>query len=135
MFGDGSQSRAFSYIDDVAPVMAQAWNKPEAWNRVFNVGADRPYQVRALAEVIGKEFSVQPVINFLPERNEVKDAYCSHEKVRSFFPGLREPVTLEEGIHRMGSWARKVGARTGSRFAGIEISRNLPPSWAALAVE
>jgi UDP-glucose 4-epimerase len=132
MFGDGSQTRAFSYIDDVAPALVQAWTKPEAWNQVFNVGADTPYEVRALAEVVGREFSVQPEIRFLPERNEVKHAYCSHEKVRGFFPGLGAPVALEEGIHRMGAWARKVGSRAGGRFEDIEITRNLPPSWAAL---
>jgi hypothetical protein len=44
-------------------------------------------------------------------------------------------VSLEEGIHRMGAWARKVGSRTGSKFEDIEITRNLPPSWAALTVK
>ena len=133
MFGDGSQSRAFSYIDDVAPVMVQAWTKPEAWNQVYNVGADTPYEVRTLAEVIGKEFGVTPKVNFLPERNEVKHAYCSHEKVRKFFPELAAPVSLEEGVHKMGQWALKAGSRAGSIFENIEITRNLPPSWAALA--
>lgn len=135
MFGDGSQTRAFSYIDDVAPAMALAWKKPEAWNQVFNVGADTPYEVRALAEVVGREFAVTPQINFLPERNEVKHAYCSHEKARSFFPELGAPVALEEGIHRMGTWARKAGSRAGTRFEDIEITRNLPPSWAALTAK
>ncbi len=42
IFGDGTQTRAFSYIDDVAPVIAAAIDTPDAWNQVFNVGADRP---------------------------------------------------------------------------------------------
>src|SRR5580692_11540570 len=40
LFGDGTQTRAFSYIDDVAPVIAGIYDRPEAWNQVFNVGAD-----------------------------------------------------------------------------------------------
>ena len=50
IFGDGTQTRAFSYIDDVAPVMAAAIDEPGAWNQVFNVGADEPWPLNELAE-------------------------------------------------------------------------------------
>ena len=40
IFGDGTQTRAFSYIDDVAPVIADAIDTPAAWNETFNIGAD-----------------------------------------------------------------------------------------------
>ncbi len=49
IFGDGTQTRAFSYIDDVAPIMAAALDEPRAWNQVFNVGADRPWPLNDLA--------------------------------------------------------------------------------------
>ena len=39
IFGDGEQRRAFSYIDDVAPLIARAPLLPDARNHVFNVGA------------------------------------------------------------------------------------------------
>jgi UDP-glucose 4-epimerase len=132
LFGDGTQTRAFSYIDDVAPVIAGIYDRPEAWNQVFNVGADQPYEVRQLAEAVAREFGVEPKLNFLPERNEVKHAYCSHEKVRRFFPQLAPPVALEEGLRRMAAWARKAGARTGQSFENIEVPLNLPSSWNAL---
>src|SRR6266850_3104802 len=35
IFGDGTQTRAFSYIDDVAPMMAEAIETPAAWNETF----------------------------------------------------------------------------------------------------
>ena len=38
IFGDGTQTRAFSYIADVAPVIARAPDVPAAYNEVFNVG-------------------------------------------------------------------------------------------------
>jgi UDP-glucose 4-epimerase len=132
MFGDGTQTRAFSYIDDVVPALTGIVGKPEAWNQVFNVGADTPFEVRTLAEIVAKEFQTQPKIEFLPERREVKHAYCSHDKVRKYFPNLPAPVPLEEGIRRMAAWARRAGSRTGERFGHIEIPRNLPPSWSAL---
>src|SRR4029077_14973335 len=44
-FGDGQQSRAFSYIDDVALIIARSLEVPESVGEVFNIGADRPYTV------------------------------------------------------------------------------------------
>ena len=49
VFGDGLQTRAFSYIDDVAPLIARAPLVPGAINEVFNVGADTPYTIVELA--------------------------------------------------------------------------------------
>jgi UDP-glucose 4-epimerase len=40
IFGDGSQTRAFSHVDDVAPVIAGSVDVPAARNATFNVGAD-----------------------------------------------------------------------------------------------
>src|SRR6516165_7579374 len=51
IFGDGSQTRAFSYIDDVAIPIAKSVNIPKAFNQVFNIGADKPYTVNELAQV------------------------------------------------------------------------------------
>jgi UDP-glucose 4-epimerase len=133
VFGDGTQTRAFSFVDDVAPVIASVWNQPEVWNQVYNVGADTPYEVRHLAEVVSREFGVEPKIKFLDERKEVKHAYCSHDKVRKFFPKIGAPVSLEEGVRRMAVWARKAGSRTGERFENIEVPINMPPNWEALA--
>src|SRR6202050_5715807 len=45
VFGDGSQQRAFTHIDDVAPVIAGSVNYPAAANQVFNIGADVPHTV------------------------------------------------------------------------------------------
>ncbi len=50
VFGDGLQTRAFTHIDDVAPVIARSIDVSEAANEVFNVGADTPYTVLDLAQ-------------------------------------------------------------------------------------
>src|SRR5580693_8705680 len=54
IFGDGKQTRAFSYIDDVAPVIAASIGRTGSYNEVFNVGADKPYSVSELAHVVAK---------------------------------------------------------------------------------
>lgn len=132
IFGDGMQTRAFSYIDDVAPVIAASIARPECYNQIFNVGADTPYTVAELASVVAKCMGLPANIRHLEARNEVVHAYSSHEKVQKYFGDLIRNVPLEEGITKMAAWAKKVGARQGKPFKGIEVRAKLPPSWAAL---
>jgi UDP-glucose 4-epimerase len=129
IFGDGKQTRAFSYIDDVAPVIAASISRPDAYNQVFNVGADKPFSVNELAEVVAKEMGVEPKIKYLDARNEVVDAYSSHDKVKKSFGDLIHNVPLEEGVAKMAAWANKAGSRQGQTFKGIEVRKNMPPSW------
>lgn len=128
IFGDGLQTRAFSYIRDITPVMADVIDMPEAWNEVFNVGADQPYTVRELAERVARAMGVAPDIRHLPPRNEVLHAYSSHDKVRRVF-GERRLHSLDEGLAAMAAWVRQHGARSSQKFKDIEIARNLPPVW------
>jgi UDP-glucose 4-epimerase len=128
IFGDGEQTRAFSYIDDVAPIIAQSVFNERAYGEVFNVGADQPYTVNYLAQVVCQAMGVEPNIVHLPPRNEVKHAFSSHEKVRQFFD-VPEPVPLEDGVARMAAWVRRVGSRRTREFANIEIPRGLPAGW------
>ena len=132
IFGDGTQTRAFSYIDDVAPVIAASIARPACYNQVFNVGADKPYSVAELANVVAKAMGVPPQIKHLEARNEVVHAYSAHEKVHQYFHDLIKNVSLEAGVNQMAVWAKQVGARQGQAFEGIEVAKNLPPSWARL---
>jgi hypothetical protein len=63
----------------------------------------------------------------------VKHAYSSHENLRRVFPELPEPTALAEGIRRMAEWVKRVGARAPVEFEAIEVTKNLPPSWAKTA--
>jgi len=100
IFGDGEQTRAFSYIGDVAPIIAGAVDRPEAYQQVFNVGADQPYSVNELARVVCRELGAEFAPRYEPARVEVKHAYSSHEKVARVF-GYRPRYSLEEGV---GGW-------------------------------
>jgi len=128
VFGDGTQTRAFSYIGDVAPAIAEAVKVPEAYNQVFNVGADQPYSVNELATCVAQAMGVEPNIIHMPARNEVLNAYSSHEKERRTF-GDRPLVSLEEGLRRMADWVKAHGARSSQKFKDIEVTKNFPKAW------
>jgi UDP-glucose 4-epimerase len=128
VFGDGTQTRAFSYIDDVAIPIAKSVTIPAAQNEVFNIGADKPYTVNELATVVCNEFGVKADIKHLSARNEVLHAYSDHAKAHRVF-GEPTGITLQEGIKRMAAWAKKTGARQGQEFENIEIMEKLPDGW------
>lgn len=134
IFGDGTQSRAFSYIDDVAIPIAKSVTIPAAYNQIFNIGADKPYSVNELAEVVSREFGEEPNIKYLAARNEVLHAYSDHTKAHKVFGGATG-IDLREGIHRMAVWAKKVGARQSKEFDNIEITEKLPEGWNLLKKE
>jgi UDP-glucose 4-epimerase len=132
VFGDGEQQRAFTHINDVAPLIAQSVDIPAAWNQVFNIGADVPFTVNHLAKVIAQALGKECKTRHLDARNEVKLAFSDHSKMDKAF-GLRKKTSLEEGINAMAKWVIAHGARASNVFENIEIEKNLPASWAAAA--
>lgn len=128
VFGDGSQSRAFSYIGDIAPIIASAPVMRSFQNQVFNIGSDSAHTVLDLAHTVAKAMGVTPNIRHLEERNEVQHAYSSHAKLRRWAQPT-STTCLEDGIHRMAVWAKQRGPRPCPPFTSIEVRRNLPPSW------
>jgi len=129
VFGDGLQTRAFSHVADVAPLIARSSLLSKSANEVYNIGADTPYSVLDLAEEVARAFGVPPRLEHLPARNEVVHAFSDHNKAKETF-GPGRTVGLEEGIGRMAEWVRAHGPMQPVNFAGqIEVDRNLPPSW------
>jgi UDP-glucose 4-epimerase len=128
IFGDGEQQRAFTYIADMAPIIARAPLMDQSRNRVFNVGADYPCTVNALAFFVARAMEVDLRAVHLPAREEVQLAYADHSALREAFGCIPE-TPLEEGLRRMASWVKMVGVRSGKEFENIEISRNLPLAW------
>lgn len=129
IFGDGQQTRAFTYIDDVAPIIARSIENPTSRGMVFNIGADQPYTVLHLAHVVAQSFGKLPRIEHLPPRVEVEHAWSSHDLLRSVF-SVPDPTPLEVGVGRMIEWAKTVGPRETPQFTGIELeSDRFPAGW------
>ncbi|SPJ15245.1 UDP-glucose 4-epimerase [Syntrophobacter sp. SbD2] len=128
IFGDGQQKRAFTHIDDVAPIIAEAVSVPPARKQVFNIGADESFTVNQLAEIVAEAMGLPCRVKYLPPRNEVFIAFSDHEKAYRTFQ-RRPSISLEAGIESMAAWVKVNGARQSSPFSDIEIMKNMPPSW------
>jgi UDP-glucose 4-epimerase len=128
IFGDGSQTRAFSYIGDVAPHIANCVNVSAAQNQVINIGADKNYTVGELANTTMEVMGIKGELRYLPARNEVMHAYSDHTKARIIF-GNSSYVALKDGLAKMSLWAKNAGIRKSSKFENIEILDKLPSFW------
>jgi len=130
IFGDGSQTRAFSYISDVAPHIANSINISDAYNQVINIGGDIEYSVNDLATTVTSVLGLEQPIDYQPARNEVLHAYSDHSKAKKLFK-IKENdfVSLKEGVTRMAEWVKLAGSRESSYFGEIEIDEKLPPIW------
>jgi len=131
IFGDGKQTRAFSYIDDVAPYIARTVEVRAARNKVFNIGSDKVCTILELSEKIAKEMGVKLQLRFLPPRNEVMHAFSGHKEFRRVF-NITGEVDLDTGIRRMVKWVEAMGPKKTKKFKNIELTENLPPSWKEL---
>lgn len=130
VFGDGSQTRAFSYVADVAPVIAESVRVEEAHGDVFNLGSDDVCTVAELATKVQRALGRETGIAHLPPRREVRHAYSDHAKAKRVFKPDRS-TALDEGLERMARWAKTLEIRPSRGFDAIEIAKGLPPSWRA----
>lgn len=128
IFGDGKQTRAFSYIGDMSFEIANSINIDEAKNQIFNVGADKEYSVNELAQAVSDAMDSELEIKHVEARNEVVHAWADHSKFNNVLKPIRQ-TSLEEGIKKMAEWAKKNGVQKTSIFKNIEITENLPPVW------
>jgi UDP-glucose 4-epimerase len=128
VFGDGLQTRAFSYVGDIIPPMVRCVDMPQTRNEVFNVGGDTPYTVKQLAETLMRVAGKTSPLKYLPARNEVVHAYSDHTKTARMF-GEAKSTSLDEGLQRMWRWAVELGVQEPTRFSAIEVDRNMPAVW------
>ncbi|HEX3998208.1 MAG TPA: NAD-dependent epimerase/dehydratase family protein [Pirellulales bacterium] len=105
VFGDGSQQRDFSYIDDIARGTVAAL-RPLGFE-VINLGGDRPirldYAIEQIAELVGR----RPEIRYAPAHPaDVPATWANVEKANRLLD-WRPQVSLEEGLRRTAEWYRE----------------------------
>ncbi|MBX7192984.1 MAG: NAD-dependent epimerase/dehydratase family protein [Sandaracinaceae bacterium] len=129
VFGDGRQTRAFTYVRDLVPTIADGGFAEAARNRVMNVGGDAHSTVLELAETLREVTGSRVEIRHLPARHEVAHAWADHALVRELLGAKLDATPLREGLARTWAWAKQAGPQPTPPFSAIEVERGLPPSW------
>ncbi len=130
VYGDGEQTRAFSYIGDSLRAFTHAVEMEPLYDRqAINVGGKQVVTVNELVSLVSSHFSVKPDIVYLPDRPlEVKHAYSTWQKSEQLL-GYEEKFGLEEGICRMADWAKKAGPRPWRREELELLNGKTPRTW------
>lgn len=117
VYGDGSQTRDFSFVRDVTAALVAALEQ-EAFGEVYNVGGGNRVSVtdtlRTIGEVSGRE--VKTVEEPMPE-GDVPHTDADTTKIREDL-GWEPQVPLEEGLRRQWEWIRE----------SPEVREAIPPS-------
>lgn len=113
IYGDGEQKRAFSYIDDVTPHLANAAFLEETKGQIINVGPTEEFTVNELADAVIELAGGGIQKEYLPPRPlEVKNAWCTNEKAKRLL-GYETKTPFKEGLKKMWDWAKNLHETTG----------------------
>lgn len=130
IYGDGLQKRAFTYIDDCTPYIAEAAFTKKAFGQIINIGSEEVVTIKNLADVVLRAMKSDLKPEYAPPRpTEVKFAFCSSDKARKLL-GYETSTTLEQGVNKMAEWAKKVGPRP-FKYGEFEweIKEKIPKVW------
>lgn len=105
IFGDGTQTRDFTYVSDTARGILLAGMVESAVGGTFNIGQGREISInelaRTVAEVIGNPDA--PVIHDEPRPGDVLRLYADSSRAQQVL-GFAPTVSLREGLQRLREW-------------------------------
>jgi len=109
VFGDGKQSRDFTYIDNVVQANLLAVEKLDVTG-VFNVGMGERHDLLAVIDIINKILNKNVKPHFgPPSKGDVRHTLASIEKISREL-GYKSELTFEEGLRRTVEWFRSKSA-------------------------
>lgn len=132
IFGDGTQMRAFSYVDDCLPCLWRAAIDPAAHRQTINLGGANPISIRDAAELLC-DVTGGGELEYLEPRHEVREAWCTTFRSREIL-GFRDDTPLAAGLSEMWEWAQAAWRRFPDRRDSpeafdLEVERGLYGYW------
>ncbi|HEX9759421.1 MAG TPA: NAD-dependent epimerase/dehydratase family protein, partial [Candidatus Acidoferrales bacterium] len=110
VFGDGEQSRDFTYIDNVVDATLRACEAPGASGRVFNVGTGARFTLNQTLALLGKIAGKTVKAQYDPPRTgDIRDSLADIAAARQLL-GYEPRVNFEEGLRRTFDWYRSTHA-------------------------
>lgn len=110
MFGDGTTSRDYTYIDDIVDGIIKTCeyvNNNSKVYEILNIGNSSPVSLKEMINVIGKTLEIEPKINKLPmQPGDVDKTYADISKAKKLI-GYEPKITFEEGIQRFINWYKE----------------------------
>lgn len=127
IFGDGEQTRAFSYIDDSLEPLWNAAILPQASKEIINLGGIEEYSInqanKILKEIIGTGTTV-----YKEGRHEVKHSIPTWQKSVDILE-FTHKTSLKEGLTSMWEWAKEQPKRERFVWSSYELEKGIYSYW------
>jgi UDP-glucose 4-epimerase len=130
IYGDGTQVREFTCIDDVTPYIARSYHHEYHLGRTFNLGLGERMSIWDMAVAVIEATGLTCDLQILPPRHEVKESYPSTVHFKDKF-SPSEQTGLVNGLAKMWDWAKDAPVRR-SKLPEIEVRDGLYPQWQEL---
>jgi UDP-glucose 4-epimerase len=127
IYGDGSQCRAFSYIDDIMEPMFKAAVDPRAKNEIINLGGKHETALNDVCDVMTHVTGWMDRQHLEP-RHEAKMAWSTYQKSVDLLD-YDETVNLEEGLKRMWAWISTQPDRERKLWSEYELEKGMYSFW------
>ena len=113
MYGDGTTSRDYTYVDDIVDGVVRAMERVSGY-RIYNLGGGRPVPLRDLIRIIGEALGVSPRIEQLPmQAGDVEHTEASVERARREL-GFQVTTEIREGVSAFVAWYRRMRSDVGA---------------------
>ena len=132
IFGDGSQTRAFSFIDDSLEPLWNAAVKEKASKEIINLGGIEEHSILSaniiLKDVITEDTNKRPNTIFLEKRHEVKHSIPTYQKSIDIL-GFEYKTDMKSGLKQMWEWAKQQPMRDRFVWPSYEIDKGIYSFW------
>ena len=128
IFGDGEQTRAFSYVDDSIIPFWNASQRDECIDEIINLGGIKENSINEACNTLIKVTGTDLKPLYLEQRHETKHAYSTWDKSVELL-GFEHNIDLEEGLSRMWDWAKKQPNRDRFVWPEYELEKGIYEFW------
>jgi len=106
IYGDGTQARDFTYIDDIAEGTLYAL-KPLGYEIINLGGGKNPISINQIIHILEKLLNKKAKIEYLPfHKADIKITWADIKKAKDLL-SWEPKVSIEEGLKRTVDWATK----------------------------
>jgi UDP-glucose 4-epimerase len=127
IFGDGEQTRAFSYIDDSLEPLWKAAILPEASKEIINLGGIEEYSIKEASQVLAEILGGVEVTH-LEGRHEVKHSIPTYQKSVDIL-GFEHKTSLKDGLTAMWEWVKVQPMKDRFVWDKYEVDKGIYSFW------
>ena len=127
IFGDGNQTRAFSYIDDIVKPLWNSAIRPEASKEIINLGGVEEWSINNANKVLQKIIGSGEMI-YKEGRHEVKHSIPTFQKSIDIL-GFEHKTQFESGLKDMWTWAKEQPKRERFIWKSYELDNGIYSFW------